>query len=312
MNIKHYQLIILGSGPAGCTAAIYAARANLNLAMITGLEKGGQLVKTQQIANWPGEFTGVSGFDLMEKMIKQVQSLNVDIICDSIEKVRLSTPPFYLQSKTQQYTCDTLIIAVGVSARLLGLSSEQKYLGKGVSTCAVCDGFFLKNKEVVVVGGGNVAVENSLFLSKIAKTVTIIHRRDSFHADEWQVNFIRRISNIKFELNSVVTEIFGDDTGVNGIEVQNVISNVKKLLKIDGIFIAIGHKPNTEIFAGQLIMNQGYIKIGYSLNAATSVAGVFAAGDVVTNSYKQAIVAASSGCIAALDVKTFLNSTKNT
>lgn len=312
MNTKHYQLIVLGSGPAGCTAAIYAARANLKLAMITGLEQGGQLTRTPKIANWPGEPEEISGLQLMEKMLNQVRNFNSNIINDNIIKVDLSGSQFFLQGGVDEYTCDALIIVVGASAKLLGLPSEQKYLGKGLSTCAVCDGFFYKNKEVVIVGGGNATVEGALYLAKIAKEVIVVHRRDSFRAEEWQVNRMKQISNVKFELNSIVTEILGNDAGVTGVKVQNVNTKSEKVLGAEGVFIAIGHKPNSEIFLGQLAMDHGYIKVGYNFATATSVAGVFAAGDIVADGYKQAIIAASSGCVAALDAKTFLHSAKNT
>jgi len=310
MTTKHYQLVILGSGPAGCTAAIYAARANLDFVLITGLEQGGQLIKTPKIANWPGEPTEIPGMQLMDKLMQQVRNFSTSIVNDSITKVDLSKRPFFLQGETDGYTCDALIIAVGASAKFLGLPSEQKYLGRGVSTCAVCDGFFYKNKDVVIIGGGNTTAEEALYLARLAKEVTIIHRRDSFRAEAWQVNQLQQTPNIKFELNSVLTDILGDNSGVTGIKIQNVNTKLEKTLKVDGIFIAIGHKPNTEIFSGQLDMENGYIKTGRGFSTATNVSGVFAAGDVVAGNYQQAIVAAGNGCTAALDAKAFLGAIK--
>ncbi|EKD45462.1 MAG: hypothetical protein ACD_69C00280G0001 [uncultured bacterium] len=307
-NPKHYQLIILGSGPAGCTAAIYAARANLNFAMITGLEQGGQLTKTDKIANWPGEPNEISGLDLMEKMMKQVRNFSSDILLDSILKADLSKRPFYLKGDADEYSCDALIIATGASAKFLGIPSEQKYMGRGVSACAVCDGFFYKNKNVVIVGGGNTTAEEALYLAKIAATVTIIHRRDSMRAEALVIDQLKKTTNIKFELNSFVTEILGDEKGVTGVAIQDVNSNATKTIEAQGVFIAIGYKPNTDVFAGQLEMEQDYIKTGYGAKTATSVPGVFAAGDVASGYYHQAVIAAGSGCTAMHDAKNFLSS----
>jgi thioredoxin reductase (NADPH) len=308
MDKKHYQLIIIGSGPAGCTAAIYAARANLNFAMITGLEQGGQLMKTPKIANWPGEPEKISGTLLMEKMIKQVRNFSVNILSDYIEKADLSKRPFYLKGGESIYTCDALIIATGSSAKFLGVPSEQKYIGKGISTCSVCDGFFYKNKEVIIVGSDNTAIEQALYLAKIAKQVTLIHRSDTMHAEKQLVRQLKNISNIKLALNCRIVEILGDEQGVTGVHIKDINSNTNKKIAVDGIFVAIGHKPNTEIFSGQLEVEHDSIKTGYNYTTGTSVAGVFAAGDVVSQNYHQAIIAAGSGCIAALDVKKFLTS----
>ena len=308
MNKTHYQLLILGSGPAGCTAAIYAARANLNFAMIAGLEQGGQLTKTPKIANWPGEPEEISGALLMEKMINQVRNFSSNIISDSVIEVDLSKRPFFLKCENDEYTCDALIIATGASPKFLGLSSEQKYLGRGVSTCAVCDGFFYKNKDVVMVGGGNTTAEEALYLATLAANVTVVHRRDSMRAEEWLVDQLKSTSNIKFELNHIVEEILGDDQGVTGIKIQDVNSKESKTIKADGVFIGIGHKPNTGLFSGQLERDNGYIKAGYGPATATSVGGVFVAGDAISESYHQAIIAAGTGCVAALDAKSFLDS----
>ena len=307
-NPKHYQLMILGSGPAGCTAAIYAARANLNFAMITGLEQGGQLTKTDKIANWPGEPNEISGMALMEKMMKQVRNFSSNVLLDSITKVDLSKRPFYLKGDTDEYSCDALIIATGASAKFLGLPSEQKYMGKGVSACAVCDGFFYKNKNVVIVGGGNTTAEEALYLAKIASEVTIVHRRDSLRAEAWVIDQLKKTANIKFEFNNIVTEILGDEQGVTGIKVQDVNSSTTKIIEAQGVFIAIGHKPNTDIFVGQLEMEHDYIKTGYGgVATATSVPGVFAAGDVASGHYHQAVIAAGSGCTAMHDAKNFFS-----
>lgn len=307
-NPKHYQLIILGSGPAGCTAAIYAARANLNFAIITGVEHGGQLTKTHKIANWPGEPEEISGVVLMEKMMNQVRNFSSNILFDNISKADLLQHPFYLIGDNDEYMCDALIVATGASAKFLGLPSEQQYMGRGVSTCAVCDGFFYKDKNVVVVGGGNTMAEEVLYLSKIAATVTIVHRRHAMRVEPWLLDQLKTTENVKFELNQIITEILGDEHGVTGISVQDVQTGTKKIIDTHGVFIAIGHKPNSEIFLEQLEMDHGYIKTGYNFATAASVSGVFAAGDIVYQSYQQAIIAAGSGCTAALDAKNFLSS----
>ena len=306
MDKNHFHLIIIGSGPAGCTAAIYAARANLNFAMITGLEPGGQLIKTPTIANWPGEPEEIAGALLMEKMMDQARNLGAAILSDNIETVDLAKRPFSLKGNKAEYTCDALIIATGASAKFLGLPSEKKYIGKGVSTCAICDGFFYKNKEVVVVGGGNTTAEEALYMAKITKLVTIVHRRDTMRAEEGLVVQLQKTPNIKLELNCNIVEILGDDRGVTGARIKNVNTNATQDIVCQAVFIAIGHKPNTEIFSKQLEMEHNYIKIGYGAATATSVSGVFAAGDVVAKNYHQAVVAAGLGCTATLDAKAFL------
>lgn len=304
---KHYPLIILGSGPAGCTAAIYAARANLKPAIIAGLEQGGQLVKTSVIENWPGEDQGISGFSLMENMINQAKRFGSEIISDSIYEANLMDRPFYLKGyDDNEYTCDGLIVATGSIAKSLDIQSEQTYIGRGVSVCALCDGSFYKNKKVVVVGGGNSAFEDAIYLAKLASEVTIIHRRSSFRADHSLVERLKKMANVKFELDCIVEEILGNGSVVSGIRIKNISLNVVKELGVDGVFVAIGYKPNTEIFVGQLEMEQGYIKTGYNAAvSATNIKGVFAAGDVISRTYHQAITAAASGCVAALDIKNF-------
>lgn len=306
-NQKHYQLIILGSGPAGCTAAIYAARANLNFALITGIEQGGQLTKTSKIANWPGEPEEISGMVLMEKMLKQVRNFSQNVLSDSVSKVDLVQRPFQLQGDNGEYSCDALIIATGASAKFLEIPSEQQYMGRGVSTCAVCDGFFYKNKNVVIVGGGNTMAEDALYLAKIASTVTIVHRRDFMRVEPWSLEQLKKADNVKFELNNVVDEILGDERGVTGVNIKDVRSGLTKTLEATGVFVAIGHEPNSKIFSGQLEMDQGYLKTGHGFATQTSVPGVFAAGDIVHKNYQQAVVAAGSGCTAALDAKSFLS-----
>jgi thioredoxin reductase (NADPH) len=306
MEIEHYNLLILGSGPAGCTAAIYAARAGINFAMITGPEPGGQLIKTPRIANWPGEKLEISGMELMDKMLNQVQKFSTNVISDTIEKADLTTYPFHLTGNSSQYSCDALIIATGVSPMFLGLPSEQKYIGRGVTTCATCDGFFYKNQDVIVVGGGNTAIEEALYLATIAKSVTIVYRRSTPRAEEVLITQAKNTPNISWELNSIVEEILGNEQGVTGAIIKNLDSQTTKELTAPGIFIAIGHKPNTEILAQQLELENGYIKTGYNAPTATNIPGVFASGDIIANSYHQAIVAAGSGCVATLDAKNFL------
>lgn len=309
----HHKLIILGSGPAGYTAAIYAARANLNPVLITGNEQGGQLLKTNSIENWPGDVHGVSGFELMERMKNQAERFDTKLIFDHITSVDLQQRPFKLQGENDSYSCDALIIATGASAKYLGLPSEQKYMGKGVSACAVCDGYFFKNAKVAVVGGSNTAVEDALYLSKIAKEVTLIHRRNSLRAEDILIKNIMeqtKTGNIKIEWSHEVDEILGDDNGVTGIKIKNVLDNTSKTLEVQGIFIAIGHNPNSAIFTNQLEMDNGYIKIMRDSNSnftATNIPGVFAAGDIADQIYRQAITAAGMGCMAALDAKKFLS-----
>lgn len=307
----HKRLLILGSGPAGCTAAIYAARANLQPTLITGLEQGGQLTKTHKIDNWPGEAAGISGTELMEKMLSQAKRFDTDIISDVISECNLLNKPFILKGENTEYSCDALIIATGASAKYLEIPSEKKYLGKGVSTCAVCDGFFYKNAEVAIIGGGNTAIEDALYLAKIAKKVTLIHRRSEFRAEPILLEKLKSTANISFELNQVPEEILGNEQGVTGITVKNTQTGELKTISAKGIFIAIGYKSNADIFANQINMEEGSIKIyskTESCSTATNIPGVFAAGDVADRVYRQAITSAGSGCRAALDAKKYLNS----
>jgi len=313
---KHHRLIILGSGPAGWTASIYAARANLNPVVIAGLTPGGQLSLTTDVDNWPGDVEGLQGPGLMERMQRHAERFNTIIIQDHIAKVDLKKRPFVLHGD-ETYTCDALIIATGADAKYLGLASETAYKGKGVSACATCDGFFYRNKKVAVVGGGNTAVEEALFLSNIASHVTLIHRRDKFRAEKILVDRLldkaKTTGKIQLEWNHVVDEIIGDPQGVTGVHIKNAYDGNPKLLTVDGVFIAIGHKPNTEIFEGQLEMVNGYITVqsGSNGNAtATSVPGVFAAGDVADPIYRQAVTSAGSGCMAALDADKYLETVK--
>lgn len=309
----HHRLIILGSGPAGWTAAVYAARANLKPCVITGKEPGGQLTTTTDVDNWPGDVEGLQGPALMERMQRHAERFKTEVVFDQINKVDLSQRPFKLEGE-KTYTCDALIIATGASAQYLGLPSEKAFMGKGVSACATCDGFFYRNQKVVVVGGGNTAVEEALYLSNIAAHVTVIHRRDKFRAEKMLSDHLMEKTggkgNITVEWNHVTEEIVGNGTGVTGIRVKDVNTGEVKLIETNGVFIAIGHKPNTDIFTGQLEMENGYIKIqtGSKGNAtATSVPGVFAAGDVADPIYRQAITSAGFGCIAALDADKFLD-----
>jgi len=307
----HHRLLILGSGPAGYTAAIYAARANLCPALITGMEQGGQLTKTHQIDNWPGEANGINGFDLMEHMLKQAERFDTKIINDFINIADLSVRPFILHGEADSYTCDALIIATGASAKYLGIPSEQQFIGKGVSACAICDGSFYKGADVAVIGGGNTAIEDALYLAKIANKVTIVHRRDTFRAEPSLVSHLNQLSNIHIEYNQIVDEILGDAKGVTGIRVQNINSKECKELAVKGVFVAIGHTPNTSLFNNQLEMNEDYLVTKCSINGistATNIPGVFAAGDVADQIYRQAITAAASGCRAAIDAKRYLNS----
>ncbi|MGZ8186873.1 MAG: thioredoxin-disulfide reductase [Methylobacter sp.] len=313
---KHCRLLILGSGPAGYTAAIYAARANLNPVIITGLEQGGQLTTTTDVDNWPGDVEGLQGPDLMERMRQHAERFDTEIVFDHIHTADLSARPFKLMGDSGSYTCDALIIATGASARYLGIDSEEAFKGKGVSACATCDGFFYKNKPVAVIGGGNTAVEEALYLSNIASKVTVVHRRDKFRAEKILTNKLiekSRSGNVAIEWNHNLDEVLGDDKGVTGLRIKNTHDNSTKELEAHGVFIAIGHTPNTGIFEGQLDMEQGYIKVksGIKGNAtATSVEGVFAAGDVMDPIYKQAITSAGAGCMAALDAEKFLDELK--
>lgn len=307
----HHRLLILGSGPAGYTAAIYAARANLCPALITGIEPGGQLTKTHQIDNWPGEANGINGFDLMDHMLKQAERFDTKIIYDFITAADLSVRPFILHGEADSYTCDALIIATGASAKYLGIPSEQQFIGKGVSACAICDGSFYKGADVAVIGGGNTAIEDALYLAKIANKVTIVHRRDTFRAELALVSHLKQLNNIHIEYNQIVDEILGDEKGVTGIRIQNINSKECKELSVKGIFVAIGHNPNTNLFINQLEMNQDYLvtKCGINgISTATNIPGVFAAGDVADPIYRQAVTAAASGCRAAIDAKRYLNS----
>ncbi|WP_252176294.1 thioredoxin-disulfide reductase [Endozoicomonas sp. 4G] len=310
---KHVQLLILGSGPAGYTAAVYAARANLKPVMITGMQQGGQLTTTTDVDNWPGGPEGLQGPGLMEDMRVHAERFGTDIIFDHIEAVDLSKKPYTLKGN-DTYTCDSLIISTGASARYLGLDSEEAFKGKGVSACATCDGFFYKNKDVVVVGGGNTAVEEALYLSNIAKTVTLIHRRQGFRAEKiLQDKMIDRVENgnMKLALDATLDEVLGDNMGVTGVRIKDVNTGETREINAEGCFIAIGHTPNTGIFEGQLDMKDGYIKVsgGSEGNATlTSKEGVFAAGDVMDHIYRQAITSAGTGCMAALDAEKYLDS----
>ncbi|MEN9756031.1 MAG: thioredoxin-disulfide reductase [Pseudomonadota bacterium] len=309
---KHCKLLILGSGPAGYTAAIYAARANLNPVIITGMQQGGQLTTTTEVDNWPGDVDGVQGPDLMTRMQNHAERFATEIIFDHINATDLSKRPFTLTGDNGTYTCDALIIATGASARYLGLESEEAFKGRGVSACATCDGFFYRGKPVAVIGGGNAAVEEALYLSNIASKVTVIHRRDKFRSEKILSDKLlekAKNGNVEIEWFSELDEVLGDDMGVTGIRIKNAKDGSTKDIDVHGVFIAIGHNPNTEIFAGQLDMANGYIKVksGIEGNAtATSVDGVFAAGDVMDSVYKQAITSAGAGCMAALDADKFL------
>lgn len=311
---KHHRLIILGSGPAGYTAAVYAARANLKPVLITGLEPGGQLTTTTDVDNWPGDVEGLQGPVLMERMKKHAEHFNTELIYDEITSVDLKQRPFLLKGE-HTFTCDALIIATGASAMYLGLDSEKAFMGKGVSACATCDGFFYKNQKVVVVGGGNTAVEEALYLSNIASSVTVVHRRDKFRSErilsDRLIKKTENGGNVNIEWNSVTDEILGDGSGVTALRIKDVATGKPKEIETKGVFIAIGHKPNTAIFAGQLDMENGYIKVqsGSRGNAtATSIPGVFAAGDVADCIYRQAVTSAGSGCMAALDADKYLES----
>ena len=309
---KHCRLIILGSGPAGYTAAVYAARANLNPVLITGIEQGGQLMTTTEVDNWPGDFEGVQGPQLMDRMRQHAERFNTEIIFDYINETDLSKRPFTLSGDNGTYTCDALIIATGASAMYLGLDSEEKFKGKGVSACATCDGFFYRGQDVAVIGGGNTAVEEALYLSNIAKHVTVVHRRDKFRSEKIlsdQLIEKSKSGNVSIEWNAQLDEVLGDQSGVTGMRIKNTQDGSTKDVNLMGVFVAIGHKPNTAIFDGQLDMNHGYLKVksGLEGNATmTSIPGVFAAGDVADHMYRQAITSAGSGCMAALDAERFL------
>ena len=309
---QHHSLLILGSGPAGYTAAVYAARANLNPTLITGLEQGGQLMTTTEVENWPADADGVQGPELMARFQAHAERFNTQMIFDHIHTTHLSEKPIRLVGDAGEYTCDALIIATGASAQYLGLSSEEAFSGRGVSACATCDGFFYRNKPVAVVGGGNTAVEEALYLANIASHVTVIHRRDSFRAEPILVDRMMekvKEGKITLETQQVLDEVLGDASGVTGARLKAFEGDATKEIQVDGVFIAIGHKPNTDIFAGQLDMENGYIKTrsGSNGNAtATNIEGVFAAGDVQDHIYRQAITSAATGCMAALDAQRYL------
>lgn len=309
---RHCKLLILGSGPAGYTAAIYAARANLNPVLITGMAQGGQLTTTTDVDNWPADVAGVQGPELMERFLKHAERFQTEVIFDHIHTANLSEKPFELIGDQGTYTCDALIIATGASAKYLGLPSEEAFMGKGVSACATCDGFFYKNQDVAVIGGGNTAVEEALYLSNIARKVTVVHRRDKFRSEKIMIDkLMEKVKSGKIELalDHVLEEVKGDDSGVTGIRICHVRDDTARDLELQGVFIAIGHHPNTDLFQGQLEMKNGYIitQGGNEGNAtATSIPGIFAAGDVQDHIYRQAITSAGSGCMAALDAERYL------
>ena len=311
---KHARVLILGSGPAGYSAAVYAARANLNPVLITGVEQGGQLMTTTDVENWPGDPHGVQGPELMQRLLQHAEHFNTEIIFDHIHTTHLSEKPIRLEGDAGSYTCDALIVATGASAQYLGLPSEELFMGKGVSACATCDGFFYRNQEVAVVGGGNTAVEEALYLSNIATKVTLVHRRDKFRAEPILVDrLMAKVAEGKVELryNHTLDEVLGDDSGVNAVRLKSTADGSISELKVHGLFIAIGHKPNTGIFEGQLEMKNGYIRTKSGLEGmatATNVPGVFAAGDVQDHVYRQAITSARTGCMAALDAQRYLES----
>ncbi len=310
--MKHAKVLILGSGPAGYTAAVYAARANLNPLLITGMAQGGQLMTTTDVDNWPADVHGVQGPDLMQRFLEHAERFKTEIVFDHIHTVDLSKRPFTLTGDSGTYTCDSLIIATGASARYLGLPSEEAFMGKGVSACATCDGFFYRGQEVCVIGGGNTAVEEALYLSNIASKVTLVHRRDTFRAEAILIDKLMdkvKEGKIELKLFHVLDEVLGDQTGVTGIRVKNVQTGATEDIKLQGCFIAIGHSPNTEIFKGQLEMKDGYLITQGGQNGfatQTTVPGVFAAGDVQDHIYRQAITSAGTGCMAALDAQRFL------
>ncbi|MFV0600454.1 MAG: thioredoxin-disulfide reductase [Brachymonas sp.] len=311
-NLQHAKVLILGSGPAGYSAAIYAARANLQPMLITGMAQGGQLMTTTEVDNWPGDVQGVQGPELMQRLLEHAERFNATVVFDHIHSVDLSQRPFTLTGDSGTYTCDALIIATGASAKYLGLASEEAYMGRGVSGCATCDGFFYKNQDVCVVGGGNTAVEEALYLSNIASKVYLIHRRDSFKAEAIMIDKLMekvREGRIVLKLNATLDEVLGDEKGVNAVRIKDTGSDATETIAVQGCFIAIGHAPNTDIFKGQLQMENGYLvtqggQQGFATQ--TSVPGVFAAGDVQDHVYRQAITSAGTGCMAALDAQRFL------
>ncbi len=313
---KHAKVLILGSGPAGYTAAVYAARANLQPVLITGLAQGGQLMTTTDVENWPADAEGVQGPDLMQRFLAHAERFNTEIIFDHIHTAKLTEHPIRLVGDAGEYTCDSLIIATGASAQYLGLPSEESFMGRGVSACATCDGFFYKNQEVAVVGGGNTAVEEALYLSHIASKVTLIHRRDKFRAEPILVDRLlqrEKEGRIEIRYNTVLDEVLGDQSGVTGVRLRDAQSDQTTELKLAGVFIAIGHKPNTDLFEGQLDMRNGYIRTKTGLDGdatATNIPGVFAAGDVQDHIYRQAITSAGTGCMAALDAQRYVEALK--
>lgn len=311
MTDKHHSLIIIGSGPAGYTAAIYAARAALEPVLFTGIEVGGQMTTTTDVDNWPGDADGVQGPELMERMKRQAERFGTKLLHETVNAVDFSRRPFVLRADSGDYTADAVIVATGASAKYLGLPSEEAYKGKGISACATCDGFFFRNQPVAVIGGGNTAVEEALYLSNIASKVTIVHRRDAFRAEKIMSNRLlerARTGKVEIVWNHTLDEVLGDDKGVTGARLASTASGAKRQIEANGIFIAIGHKPNTDVFAGQLEMDGGYIRLKRSgpFATATSVDGVFAAGDVADPVYRQAVTSAGAGCMAALDVEKYL------
>jgi thioredoxin reductase (NADPH) len=310
---RHIKLLILGSGPAGYTAAVYAARANLNPVMITGMQMGGQLTTTTEVDNWPGDVEGLQGPALMERMKAHAERFDTEILFDHIDEVDLQQRPFYLKGSSGEYTCDSLIICTGASAKYLGLESEEAFKGKGVSACATCDGFFYRKKKVAVIGGGNTAVEEALYLANIAEEVIVVHRRDKFSSEKIlqdKINDRAENGNVTIKWNSELDEVLGDNMGVTGMRIKNRESGETEDIDLEGVFVAIGHSPNTQIFEGQLEMNGGYIKVqsGLEGNATqTSIEGVYAAGDVMDHIYRQAITSAGTGCMAALDAERYLD-----
>jgi len=307
---RHCRLLILGSGPAGYTAAVYAARANLKPVLLTGLAPGGQLTTTTEVDNWPADVNGVQGPELMERFQKHAERFETEVVFDQVHTVHLLEKPLRLEGDAANYTCDALIIATGASARYLGLESEQQFMGKGVSACATCDGFFYRGQDVAVIGGGNTAVEEALYLSNIARHVTVVHRRDKFRAEKILQQKLLDKPNVTLHWNHTLDQVLGDDSGVNAIRIKHVQTAAEQTVAVQGLFIAIGHTPNTAIFEGQLDMEGGYIITRGGRNgnaAATSVPGVFAAGDVQDHVYRQAVTSAGSGCMAALDAEKYLD-----
>ena len=313
MTTRHARLVILGSGPAGYTAAVYAARANLKPMLITGLAQGGQLMTTTDVDNWPADAGGVQGPDLMQRFQAHAERFETEVVFDHIHTVHLASRPFVLEGDNAKYSCDALVVATGASAKYLGMPSEQKFMGRGVSACATCDGFFYKNQDVVVVGGGNTAVEETLYLANICKHVTLVHRRDKFRAEKIMVDKLnKRVAEgkVALVLDSVVDEVLGDASGVTGVRTKNIKNGATRELHSKGLFVAIGHTPNTSVFSGKLEMENGYIVTRggrEGLATATSVPGVFAAGDVQDHVYRQAVTSAASGCMAALDAEKYLD-----